>query len=253
MRRVLLMASCLSLSAAAVGCDAAPPSTNAAPGADGATVLASLALEDGHTVQFLEVAPGETLTSESGIYGVHTPVITAEMRGRSASDLYRALTPPQTPVPAALVAADERAARLAKRVDDETRGTVESARGAGPEFYDDGEQQWFRDTQCNGAQACAQGWDWATISSNRKLGGASAIGMVGREGHQNGAMDTYRMETRCSGFLCTSQTSWWDLKLHQVVVPGHWVSNSSSNTDNYYRWELTGAGGDTQVSLAARF
>jgi hypothetical protein len=238
---------------AAIGCDAAPPSKSDSPVASGTTLLAALTLEKDHTVQFFEAGPGETVTVESGISGVHAPVLTAEMRGRSTSDLYRALTPPQTTVPAALVAADERAAALAQHVADEKLGPVETARGAGPAFYDDGEQQSFRDNYCNGAQGCAQGWDWATIKTNGKISNAYAITFVGSEGHQNASFDVYALKTRCSGFICTSQTTWWDPQYHAVVVPGHFVAVNSNNYNNYLFWSLTGAGTDTQVSLATKF
>ena len=48
-----------------------------------------------------------------------------------------------------------------------------------------------------------------------------------------------------------------DMKFHRVpkssIVPGHWVSIGVTGGGHYVRWNLDGAGPNTQVSLAARY
>jgi hypothetical protein len=122
------------------------------------------------------------------------------------------------------------------------------AGGTPPAGYDQStartsdEQQWFRTTHCNGAQFCVQAWDWAFAQSGRPVGNGSGIAMVGREGTRNA---NFR-------FLYWKNGGWIEF-WNGVVVPGHWVSNGLTGNGHHIRWELNGAGADTQISLAARF
>ena len=237
----------------AAGCASAPGEP---PDASQQPVIAAVHTADGRTVRFYEVEPGVILTSETGVIGADTPAVTPARAGEPATQLFRELAPAGTPVPAALAAAAARvlarpASAPAPEVSEVAAPAI--AKGDGPLFYNDGEQQWFRDTQCNGAQACAQGWDWASIYSGRTLSSAYAVGMDGSEGSTNATLDTSTWQCH-GGFLGFGTTTCsWVIVYHQIIVPGHWVSVSSSNYDNQFHWQLGGGGGGTQVSLAARF
>ncbi|MEU6978630.1 MULTISPECIES: hypothetical protein [unclassified Streptomyces] len=120
---------------------------------------------------------------------------------------------------------------------------------------DAGEQQWFKDTFCNGAQACVQGWDWAICGTVRDVGFATGIAMVGREGTRNATLFVDVWECICVGPFCLGgHECFWIENWRGAVVPGHWISvNTTAPDHKYLRWRLEGAGGDTQVSLAAKY
>jgi hypothetical protein len=98
---------------------------------------APLQLEPGRGFQFIEFKPGMTGVIESGRVMMDVPAV------RKSGD-----KPPEVGVARA----------------GENRGGVT--------VRDAGEQAWFRETFCNGAQACVQGFDWAFATSDRKLGKA---------------------------------------------------------------------------------
>jgi hypothetical protein len=109
------------------------------------------------------------------------------------------------------------------------------------------EQTWFRENFCNAAQACVQGWDWAVVQSGRAVGSGVGIGLVGSEGTSNATLAVDLWE--CSGTDC-----YWVENWRGLIVPGHWVSATTTAPDHkYLRWRLDGAGGSTQVSLAAKY
>ncbi|MEU6928369.1 hypothetical protein [Streptomyces sp. NPDC046385] len=120
---------------------------------------------------------------------------------------------------------------------------------------DAGEQAWFRDTFCTGAQACVQGWDWATCGTDHAVGFATGIAMVGSEGTQNATISVDVWECICVGPFCIGgHECFWVGNWSGVVVPGHWLSvNTNAPDHKYLRWRLEGAGGGTQVSLAAKY
>lgn len=117
------------------------------------------------------------------------------------------------------------------------------------------EQIWFKDNFCTGAQACVQGWDWAICGTDHAVGYGTGIAMVGAEGSSNGTMFVDVWECVCVGPFCIGGTEcFWVENWHGVVVPGHWLSASTNAPDRkWLRWRLEGAGGDTQVSLAATY
>ena len=120
----------------------------------------------------------------------------------------------------------------------------------GRDVRDAGEQAWFRETFCNGAQACVQGWDWAVATSDQKLGSGTGFAMVGREGTVNGRFATSSWECVCGGPFCIGGTQcYWVEFWHGLIVPGHWVSIDVTGGGHYVRWSLDGAGPNTQVSL----
>ena len=184
------------------------------------TVHAPLSLEKGRGFQFVEFKPGMTGVIESGRVMMDVPAV------RKSGD-----KPPEAG-----------AARAG-----ENRGLVTTPRDAG-------EQAWFRETFCNGAQACVQGFDWAFATSDRKLGSGTGIAMVGREGTVNGRFSASDWECVCPGPFCIGGTTcYWIEFWHGLILPGHWVSIDVSGGDHYVRWSLDGAGPNTQVSLAARY
>lgn len=116
------------------------------------------------------------------------------------------------------------------------------------------EQTWFRDTFCNGAQACVQGWDWAICGTDHAVGYGTGIAMVGSEGTRNATLFFDVWECICVGPFCVGGTEcFWVERWHGAVVPGHWLSAGLNVDRKWLRWRLEGAGGDTQVSLAAKY
>jgi hypothetical protein len=183
------------------------------------TVHTPLQLEPGRGFQFIEFKPGMTGVIESGRVMMDVPAV------RKSGD-----KPPEVGVARA----------------GENRGGVT--------VRDAGEQAWFRETFCNGAQACVQGFDWAFATSDRKLGSGTGIAMVGREGTVNGRFAALSWECVCPGPFCIGGTEcYWVEFWHGLILPGHWVSVDISGGDHYVRWSLDGAGPNTQVSLAARY
>jgi len=78
--------------------------------------------------------------------------------------------------------------------------------------------------------------------------------MVGAEGTVNATLVAYFWDCWCLGPFCAfgSGCAWFEL-WRGLVVPGHWASITSNVDDRYLRWDLNGAGADTQVSLAANY
>lgn len=116
------------------------------------------------------------------------------------------------------------------------------------------EQQWFKNTFCNGAQACVQAWDWALIQSHAVSVG-TGVGWVGSEGTRNATLSVDTWQCICVGPFCVGgHECFWVQNWSGLLLPGHWLSLKTTNSDPLsLRWRLEGAGGDTQVSLAARY
>lgn len=90
---------------------AAPPSGQSpASTTNPATVVAKLALANGHTITFMRPPNGGVMVVEDGLVG-DTPAITQEMSGSSTSDLYLQLSN-GAPVPPELAAAERDAQTL---------------------------------------------------------------------------------------------------------------------------------------------
>jgi hypothetical protein len=212
----------------------------------GGQLLHSL-VKNGHLVQFVELKPGMVAVVEIGKLD-EKPMV-APLGDRSLAEVYRGLESDEPP--AALKLADERRAANAA-----TQGKLttaaESANGKGPEFYNTGEQQWFRGAFCNGADVCVQGWDWAFTGS---INGHNEtfIGWVGSEGTVNASLwlEYWYHKDPTWPWACGDCGSWWQEFDRVLVVPGHWVSLNVGG-DWWLQGHLDGAGGGTQVSLAAR-
>ncbi|MCW3815826.1 hypothetical protein ONA91_15380 [Micromonospora sp. DR5-3] len=186
------------------------------------TVHAPLQLEPGRGFQFIEFAPGVTGVIESGRVMEDVPAVRKSGNPPPELGYDRAGENP----------------------------------GGDNQFVtrDAGEQAWFRETFCNGAQHCVQGWDWAFATSTHKLGNGTGIAMVGREGTVNGRFLAHYWECVCSGPFCVGGTDcFWIEFWSGLILPGHWVSIDTSGGAHYIKWSLEGAGPNTQVSLAARY
>lgn len=177
-------------------------------------VRTTMALGDDHAIQFLEFSDGTKAIVEGGRAVDHLPATPGEVEG-----------PPE---------AGEQASGERAGYDESTVLTTD-------------EQTWFRNTFCNGAQSCVQGWDWATCGTDRAVGFGTGIAMVGREGSRNATLFVDVWE-------CSGQECFWVQNWQGTVVPGHWLSvNTNAPDQKWLRWRLEGAGGDTQVSLAAKY
>jgi hypothetical protein len=217
-------------------------------------VLASVTLAEGHTLQFVEFKPGWTGTVEIGRAKVHLPVVGAEVRSLGCLDCYRHVAGISSKIPQALLDAQ---GRIPLRMSNPTiapRDAGAGGTGEGFHVFDDSEQAWFRETFCNGAQFCIQGWDWAVGTTDHSVNNATGISFVGSEGTVNATLFGYYWECACTTPFCIGGPDcFWIQYWQGVVLPGHWVSLNASAHNQYLQWNLTGAGGNTQVSLAATY
>ncbi|MFJ4123551.1 hypothetical protein ACIP3U_19780 [[Kitasatospora] papulosa] len=188
------------------------------PPAAPTTVHATFSLGEGRGFQFVEFEPGMTGVIQSGRVMADTP-IAQEQGGK----------PPEV-------------------------GQDRAGEGRQVVTRDAGEQTWFKQTFCNGAQSCVQGWDWALATSKWKLGNGTGICMVGSEGTVNAKFTSYYWKCACTTPFCIGgPTCLWIEFWEGVVLPGHWLSVDVTGGNHYIQWTLNGAGADTQVSLAARY
>lgn len=150
-----------------------------------------------------------------------------------------------------------RPSRIAPPTDvaSEEAGERTGSDGDGIGVFTSGEQQWFRNTFCNGSQSCVQGWDWAVCGTQWGVNAATGIAMVGSEGTRNATFTVSMWECVCVGPFCIGgHDCYWVEQWKGLVIPGHWLSLRTTASDaSYLRWDLTGAGGDTQVSLCAQY
>jgi hypothetical protein len=186
-------------------------------------VHTTMALGDDHAVQLVELGSGIQAIVETGLAVEHTPATRME-----------ADPPPDAGV-----------TRVGER-------PYESGSMA---VRDTGEQIWFKNNFCNGSQECVQGWDWAVCGTRFAVGSATGIAMVGREGSRNATFTVYVWECVCVGPFCVGgHECFWVENWRGLVLPGHWLSVDTRAPDHkWLRWNLDGAGGDTQVSLAAKY
>src|SRR5262249_4950598 len=150
---------------------------------------------------------------------------------------------PGREVPAALAAAEARRTALRAQATSMPLAARLTSNGDGPDFYTTGEQTWFRQTFCPfGVPKCVQGWDWIDSGWDYTTDWRSTA-MVGSEGSVAAPHIAYWW--KCSGGSC-----WWETLLSATVSPGyyHWISGGGGWF--YFKGTLTGAGGNTQVSMA---
>lgn len=185
-------------------------------------VHATVQLDDDHAVQVLQLASGMQAVVEGGRAVKQLPSTRAEVKA-----------PPEA-------------------------GSIRSGEHALSRedlLHDAGEQDWFKNTFCNGAQTCIQGFDFTDHVPDHAVSNATGIAMVGSEGTTNGTLTVSVWECVCAGPFCIGgHHCFWVQNWQGLVLPGHWLSVDTHSSDSVYlRWELTGAGADTQVSFAARY
>jgi len=230
------------------------PSTGSDPQtrSDAMTVHASLSFGEEHVLQFVEYKNGMVGVVETGRNMVDVPKVTADLATLPWTDLYRHFAGVSAAIPASMVAAQARASAKTVAPTSIPRpdiATEADSGGAGPHFYNDAEQAWFRDTYCNGARNCVQGWDWTRMTSKAETRHASAYALVGSEGTTNATFKQYWYD--CGWSLLEGTVCFFVEFDSVVVVPGHWVNRTESGGSYYIRWELKGAGPNTQVSSSA--
>jgi hypothetical protein len=211
--------------------------------------------KNGHTVQFIETEPGVVFIIES--IPEHEEPLVKSTGDASLAKVFSSLS--DAPVPEVIMQADQRrVANLAANAAANaavTAPVLSASHGQGSEFYTSSEQTWFRNNYCNGAQACAQGWDWAfsgTINYNPETFWA----WVGSEGTTNATfwLEYYKPQPTILGIpiACGSgQTCGWIRFYSAFVVPGHLFGVTASGASQWQA-HLEGAGGGTQVSLSAK-
>jgi hypothetical protein len=219
------------------------------------TPLFSLAIEDGHKVDFYELANGRPFVGESA-REFQVPVLGKAGKATSLADVYRAIKP-GSDVPAELLEADKRVAARPLIHDTSEPPASGASAGSGPKLYTSGEQTWFKDTLCNASAPggvasnygttnvvqCLQGWSWAN-SGWVKGGVFQSQSWVGSEAGQDAS---FQLNFWNNG----SQTL-----LNVFVAPGtyYWTyAPGNGFTGNQFYWynaSLFNAGANTQVSQA---
>lgn len=223
----------------------------------GETLLTSITIETGHTVDFYELADGTPFVGESGLE-YQAPVLSGlPGSARSLAAIHKALRPTSA-VPAALVASDERfaASRTAARaVVNEVPPPPADAptSGAGPKLYNAGQQTWFKNTNCvdtdiRSLESCIQ--QLASANSGWIKGGVwSSQSMVGSEAAQAGTLNVYKWtgsQTLVLNVLVNPGTYYWTL------FPGGSGDNGFNGTYTWYMAQLVNAGANTLVSQAVQ-
>lgn len=213
-------------------------------------VIASLTLEEGHEVRFIEIAPGSLVVRESGRIGDHVPRIGREPATKSPAEIYGTLVPGGA-IPEALAQheAQRSSEALKPRALDLEPSLGDLAVDAEPSLGNF-EQGWFRLTFCQFKGGllqgeCAQGWDWARLL-NRLASRWLTTAMVGREGRVAARFNAFWLKCP-AGDWCRYTRFFSD-----SISPGTWVQYRSYNPINYrFGAEIVGAGVSTQVSLAS--
>lgn len=236
-------ASIIAVTLSVSGCgkepEASDPVQNETVGSASAQLLATVAVEPEHSIKFFRSDAGFVFISETGSRAWGTPLSSAPaMQGKGPADIYRSLAP-NAEVPQALLDAEAQAATLKTELDYPPSDVA--AHGAGPNFYDSGQQTWFAQAICPGAVKCIQGFDWIDSGWDYTTSWKSTT-LIGSEGTVNVTVNAEYW--KCSGGSCN-----WSTFLTITLAPGHynWISGSGLF---YYKGAFGGAGGGTQVSMA---
>jgi hypothetical protein len=224
-----------------------PPAITADP-----SMLLTLPLDHGGSIEFREAAPGQTAIVERGPLGLEPHTGAA---GESFAQAYARVRPGEV-VPPALVLADARAAAAAT-IDGGAIavGATDQGSTEHPIVFTADDQAWFNNTFCPGASQCVHGWDWATADFTSH--GAFVVTQLGGEATQNAVMRGSWNE--CHGhyvppFTWETVCSWHNDNTcgDQVVPPGWWISCDFHLSDAHpTHYEITQGGGAT-VSLATK-
>ena len=207
------------------------------------TLITSLDVGAGRVVRFYEVEPGLMVVTETGKVGDQPPVLT-RLEHDSPVDVFKALAPDRT-VPAALVAAERRRnLRGTEAMTSPPPGDASMSKGEGPSFYTAAEQAWFAQTFCVSGFVvkCIQGWDWIDSGWDYSASWTSTA-FVGSEGLVSAPHVAYWWD-------CSSGSCGWSLLNYAIISPGHYQTLSGYGGWFYFKSTLTGAGPNTQVSVA---
>jgi hypothetical protein len=236
----------------------APPTAAEPQGPENeAIVHASLSLGGDHVLEFIEVKAGLVGVVEKGRTLVDTPQLTADVTSLPWLDMYRHFAGASARIPVGMIDADRRlsARAIASEVSTTAapapsvpRDLDRASTGAGPHFYNDAEQAWFKSTFCTEKYTdCIQGWWFTSITSARRIGKATAYSWVGSESTVVANFRFYDPvgypTDPCSGWSCQWQ-QWYNL----IVSPGHYAGTTFIGAPQYYKWDLTGSERNTQVS-----
>ena len=224
-------------------------------------IHATISLGEDHVVQFVEYFPGAFGLTEIGRTMIDVPRVTPEVEKLSWSDQYRHFAGASASLPKEMEVALERAA-LAPRDTEllptellpSTQFPVQVEDKGAPHFYTVGEQTWFNQTFCNGAEICAQGAGTVAMQTPRKINKYNVFAVIGAEGTANGSLKTWFW--KCGGVWPFPTVCYWIENGTTVIVPGHFINStfSQSNGSWFFLWEVGGgSGANTLVSGSADF
>ena len=220
-------------------------------------VHATVSLGEDHIVQFVEYQPGLLGLIEIGRSMIDVPMVTPEVKRLAWSDQYRHFAGASASLPKEMEGALARAALTPPGAISEPPTAPPPApptenTGNGPHFYTAGEQTWFNQTFCNGAEICMQGFDFTNMQTPRKIGRYTTFAMIGSEGPSNGTFETAYW--KCAGVWPFPTICKWISLGSTVIVPGHFIT-STLNQDGswFFLWQLRGGGANTLVSSSADF
>jgi len=217
-------------------------------------VHATVSLGKDHEVRFVEYRPGMVGTIEEGRSMVDVPVLTSEVTKLTWEDQYRHFAGASAHLPKAMVGALARVAATPISTISAPPAAADTQNvGAGPHFYNAGEQAWFNATFCNRASICIQGFDFTNMQTPFKVSHASTVATIGVEGTSNGTFQNFYWACANPPWPFPQFCAWFENGT-AVIVPGHFINTSvSGNGSWFFKWELRGGGANTTVSSSANF
>jgi hypothetical protein len=219
-------------------------------------IHATVSIGDDHEVQFVEFQPGIFGLVEMGRAMIDVPMVTPEVSRLTWAEQYRHFAGTSAPLPQEMESALARASLApASLLSEPLTEPPVSAPGAGdgPHFYTAGQQTWFNQTFCNGAQLCAQGFNLTNMQTPHKISRYSTFAMIGSEGPSNGTFNTFYWH--CGGGGLFPVICKWILLSSAVVVPGHFINSTLSQQSSswFFLWQLKSGNANTLVSSSASF
>jgi hypothetical protein len=216
------------------------------------TLLASVTLEDEHTVRFYEFTPGKVAILEGGKLG-QAPRESGS--AKTLVDVFRSVAP-SLAVPPALVEADARVLASANKSPINKAAPAElpppslARSGEGPQFYNANDQAWALAHLCNllgilaqnplgdatANQNCLQGWNWA--NSGDVIGeNFVTYANIGVEAPATPQVHLGVNDWTCPGIFNSSCR--WQRDFDLYIAGGHWmeawlVNGGPGNQDQFY-------------------
>ena len=225
-----------------------------APSADAQPkTLATLQLEEGHSVTFLELSPGSIMMAESGNVGTDSVL---RSTGGAVLDVYRKLSkggePPEALVKSANTRVDPQLVQAVPPPPPSSEGalaakTAASGRGARP--MTTGADNAFNSQWCDAihTSSCMTNWDtWLTTdySHTNGYGQNSFTPSIRAEAMNEG--------THNSVFSIMQWTaSGWATKYSPTVAPGQWwYAGWFTSSPSWYEATQSATGGDEGLAIA---